>query len=85
MELGCNLYNMIGVILFIGLFYGMYNKSRICAIILLIFSIIHNIYFFITGINPLRIIIDLIITFFFAYCVYGTFVYHKIIIIKLNK
>ena len=80
-----NLYNTIGVILFFGLFYGMYKKSRICAIMLLLFSIIHNIYFIIIGITPLGIIIDLLITFFFAYCVYGTFVYHKIINFKLNE
>ena len=82
---GYNLYNMIGVILVIGLFYGMYKKSRICAIILLLFSVIHNIFFIIIGINLLGIIIDLLITFFFAYCVYGTFVYHKIINFKLNE
>jgi hypothetical protein len=82
---GCNLYNIIGIILFFGLFFGMYKKSRICAIMLLIFSIIHNIYFIIIGTNPLGIIIDLLITFFFAYCVYGTFVYHKIINFKLNE
>jgi len=43
---GYNLYNMIGVILVIGLFYGMYKKSRICAIIILLFSVIHNIFFY---------------------------------------
>ena len=80
--LGYNLYNTIGVILFFGLFYGMYKKSRICAIILLLFSITHNIYYIIIGINLLGIIIDLLITLFFAYCVYGTFVYHKIVNFK---
>jgi len=83
--LGYNLYNTIGIIFIFGLFYGMYKKSRICAIILLLFSVVHNIYFIIIGINPLGIIIDLLITFFFAYCVYGTFVYHKIINFKLNE
>jgi hypothetical protein len=82
---GYNLYNIIGVILFIGLFYGMYKKSRICAIILFLFSIINTFYSIIIGTNALGIIIDLMLTFFFGYCVYGTFVYHKIINFKLNE
>ena len=85
MESGHNLYNIIGFILFFGFFYGMYKKSRICAITLFLCSIMNNVYSVMIGTNPLGIIIDLLVTSFFAYCVYGTFVYHKIISFKLNE
>lgn len=80
-----NLYNMIEVIIFLGLFYGMYKQSRICAISLFLISVINNILLIIKDINPLGIIMSLLFTLFFAYCVYGTFVYHKIINFKLNE
>ena len=76
---------MIEVILIFGLFYGMYKQSRICAITIFLMSVINNILLIIKGINPLGIIMGLLFTLFFAYCVYGTFVYHKIISFKLNE
>jgi hypothetical protein len=80
-----NLYNMIEVILLFGLFYGLYKQSRICAITLFLMSVINNILLIMKGVNLLGIITGLLFTLFFAYCVYGTFVYHKIISFKLNK
>lgn len=76
---------MIEFILFIALFYGMYKQSRICAIILFLISVIKDILLIMKGTNLLGLIIGLLFTCFFAYCVYGTFVYHKIISFKLNE
>jgi hypothetical protein len=75
---------MIEFILLIILFYGLYKQSRICAIILFLMSVINDILLIMIGTNLLKIIIGLLFTCFFAYSVYGTFVYHKIISFKLN-
>ena len=83
--LGYNSVNMIEVIFPFGLIYGMYKQSRICAITLFLMSVMNSILLIIKGVNPLGIIISLLFTLFFAHCVYGTFVYHKIINFKFNQ
>ena len=43
-DLGFNLYELLDVFLLWGLAFGVYKKSRICAVLLLVFVIISKIY-----------------------------------------
>jgi hypothetical protein len=79
--LGMDSYSLVDVLLAYGLSYGIYRKSRICAMALLIYFVICKIYILIygRGTNPLGILVGLLLTFFYAYGAYGTFLYNKLI------
>jgi hypothetical protein len=75
---GFNLYNLLDVGLIYGLSFGIYRKSRICAVILFIYFIASKIVVFVETQNFSGFPIALI----FAYCFYrgiwGTFKFHKL-------
>jgi hypothetical protein len=74
-----NPYMFIDVVLAFGLSFGIYKKSRICAVIMLGYYIASRIFFWETlkG-NPLGLIVSIAFIYFFWQGVQGTFAYHKI-------
>lgn len=72
------LYALVYIILELGLAFGVYKKSRVCAVILFICFVLSNIYMLSNGVNNL---VGLIISVAFATCYFqgirGTIYYHK--------
>ncbi|NCQ83899.1 MAG: hypothetical protein GPJ00_05005 [Microcystis aeruginosa W13-18] len=74
-----NPYVFIDVVLYFGLSFGIYKKSRICAVIMFGYYIASRIYFWevLKG-NPLFLIVSITFIYFLWQGVQGTFAYHKI-------
>ncbi|MFM7910222.1 MAG: hypothetical protein ACKPA9_35320 [Microcystis sp.] len=69
----------IDVVLTFGLSFGIYKKSRICAVIMFGYYIASRIFFWeILKGNPLGLIVSIAFIYFFWQGVQGTFAYHKI-------
>jgi hypothetical protein len=76
-----NLYSLIDVFIAYGLSFGIYRKSRICALLICLYFVASKIYIIIEGgrdIRPFGIFVGLVFAVFFAYGAYGTIIYHKI-------
>ena len=73
-----NPWALIDVVLIFGIAYGIYRKSRCCALIMLIYFAVSKIILFLDGMTTLsNLIIGLIFFFFYFKGVTGTFAYHK--------
>ena len=74
-----NPYMFIDVVLTFGLSFGIYKKSRICAVIMLGYYIASRILLWevLKG-DPLSLILSIAFIYFFWQGVQGTFAYHKI-------
>ncbi|TRV47309.1 MAG: hypothetical protein EWV53_01420 [Microcystis panniformis Mp_MB_F_20051200_S9] len=74
-----NPYVFIDVVLYFVLSFGIYKKSRICAVIMLGYYIASRIFFWevLKG-NPLVLIVSIAFIYFLWQGVQGTFAYHKI-------
>ncbi len=74
-----NPYMFIDVVLAFGLSFGIYKKSRICAVIMFGYYIASRIFFWevLKG-DPLGLILSITFIYFFWQGVQGTFAYHKI-------
>jgi hypothetical protein len=76
---GClNKYYIVDMALLFGLAYGVYRRSRTCAVLLLAYAIASQAMFFSRGRQPSAIALVSAGTFFTAYAlgVIGTFVSH---------
>ena len=72
---------LIDTALILGLAFGIYKKSRVCAVLMLIYCILSKI-LFMAAIGKLSVtatVIVLIFVYFFWQGVWGTFAYHKLI------
>jgi hypothetical protein len=74
-----NIRSLVDVFLIYGLSFGIYRKSRTCAILMLVYFVISKGLMYIE--NPRMIGSGLIVAIGFGYCFYrgitGTFAYHK--------
>jgi hypothetical protein len=61
-----------------GLSYGVYRKSRTCAVILLSFYALDKIVFYIDSGRMAGIVVTLIFIYYFAKGIEGTFTYHRL-------
>ncbi|WP_027624797.1 hypothetical protein [Clostridium lundense] len=72
------LYTLIFIILDLGLAFGVYKKSRICAVILFVYFTLSQLHMLSNGMNN---IVGLILSLAFATCFFqgirGTIYYHK--------
>lgn len=71
-----SIWNLADVVLIFGLAFGMYKKSRICAVLMLVYFVWSKIEQM-TGPNPSKgIILAIIFVVFYWQAVVGTFKYH---------
>ena len=69
----------IDVAIVLGLTYGMYRKSRTCAILLLAFFLLNKLIMWIEAGSPTGLPLALVFMWFFAQGVIGTFQHHKLV------
>jgi hypothetical protein len=84
--LGLNLYSLINVVLGLGLAFGVYKKSRVCAVILFIFYVVGQLEILISGMGSIGSFI-MSVAFATGYFqgIRGTIHYHKNKKIEINE
>jgi hypothetical protein len=74
-----SIYKMfIDIVLFFGLAFGIYKKSRTCATILLVYFTVSQIFLRIETSQTSGIFVSILFIYFFWQGVSGTFAYHKL-------
>ena len=76
--LGFSAWNFLDVFLIFGLGFGIYKKSRTCAILLFIYFLISKILIVMENGNIGSMIFSIIFFYFYFYGIVGTFSYHKL-------
>ena len=75
--LGFDAWEFVDVALLVGLTYGIYRKSRACAVLMVIYFVASKILLFIQTGKPSGIVLGLVFAYFYVQGVVGTFAYHK--------
>ena len=75
--LGITAWELIDVTLILGLAFGIYKKSRACAVIMLIYFIYAKIFLTISTGTMTGLPVALVFIYFYWQGVAGTFAYHK--------
>lgn len=75
--LGFNALNFVDVALVLGLTYGIYRKSRACAVLMVVYFVASKIYLMVLTGKPTGIVMGLVFTYFYVQGVIGTFAYRK--------
>ena len=70
-------WELIDVALILGLTYGIYRKSRACALLMLVYFLISKALLFAQDSKPNGIVMSLIFGYCYVQGVRGTFAYHK--------
>jgi hypothetical protein len=76
---GFTAWELTDVALIFGLAYGIYKKSRTCAVLMLVYFICAKILIMYETGKPSGLIMALIFIYYFALGVSGTYDYHKIV------
>ena len=70
-------WELIDVALILGLTYGIYRKSRACALLMLVYFLISKALLFAQDSKGNGIVMSLIFGFYYVQGVRGTFAYHR--------
>lgn len=71
---GFSAWNLVDVALIFGLGFGIYKKSRTCALLMFVYFVVSKI---IMKNNASGFFVAMIFLYFYAMCVLGTFQYHE--------
>jgi hypothetical protein len=77
--LGFSAWELIDVAFIFGLAFGIYKKSRTCAVLMLIYFIGAKILIMLETGKPSGLIMAIVFIYYFAQGVAGTFEYHKLV------
>ncbi len=77
--MGFDLWNLLDVFLIFGLTYGIYRKSRVCAITMLVYFVGNRLLFFSElGLSAGGLFGAILFGYFFFQGIRGTLVYHSL-------
>ena len=76
--LGYSAWELIDVALIFGLTFGIYKKSRTCAILMLVYFVVSKIMLMIDARPSTGLVMAIVFIYFYAMGVVGTFQYHKL-------
>jgi hypothetical protein len=62
----------------LGLSYGVYRKSRVCAVLMLAFFLLNKVIMWMNAGTPNGVVMSLVFFWLFGQGVVGTFEYHKL-------
>ena len=71
-------WNFVDVFLIFGLTFGIYKKSRFCAVAMLVYFVLSKIYIFMATGKASGVIFAMIFLYYYVRGVQGTFAYHKL-------
>ena len=75
---GLDGYAFIDIAIMLGLSYGVYRKSRVCAVLMLAFFLLNKIIMWMNAGTPNGVVMSLVFFWLFGQGVVGTFEYHKL-------
>ena len=75
--LGFDAWSFIDVALIFGLAFGIYKKSRTCAVVMLAYFVLSKIVLMIEAGKPSGLLMAFVFGYYFWQGVQGTFAYHK--------
>ena len=75
--LGFTVWELFDVALIAGLTYGIYRKSRTCAVLMLLYFIASKIFIMIETGKPTGLVLGILFAYFYWQGVSGTFSYHR--------
>ncbi|HEY1287767.1 MAG TPA: hypothetical protein VGF58_05525 [Burkholderiales bacterium] len=75
--LGYSAVELIDVVLVFGLTFGIYKKSRTCAVLMLVYFVISKAFLMMEMRSASPMIVGLIFMYFYTMGVVGTFQYHR--------
>ena len=70
-------WEFLDVALILGLTYGIYRKSRVCAVLMIVYFLISKIIMFAESGKANGIILTIVFLYYYGQGVVGTFAYHK--------
>lgn len=85
MSKGGSLWRLVDVFLIFGLTFGIYRKSRICAVIIFVYCVVSIILSSINAGRPAVSAGMVFLLYFFFQGIRGTFAYHKITETEVGK
>jgi hypothetical protein len=71
-------WEFLDVALILGLTYGIYRKSRVCALLMFLYFLASKILMFVQSGKPNGIVMGIIFLYYYGQGVAGTFAYHKL-------
>jgi len=71
-------WNLVDVALIVGLAFGIYKRSRVCAVTMLVYFVASKILIMVQTEKPTGLVLGLIFGYFFWQGIRGTFAYHKL-------
>jgi len=77
--LGFSAWDLLDVVLICGLVYGIYRKSRICAVLMLLYFIVSKIVIIRETGSPAGLALALVFIYYYIQGVIGTFRYHNLL------
>lgn len=75
--LGFSVWSLGDVAFILGLTYGIYRKSRVCAVLMLAYFVLSKIILMLEAGKPSGLLVALIFGYFYAQGIVGTFAFHK--------
>lgn len=76
--LGLGAWNLLDVALIFGLAFGIYKKSRVCAVLMLVYYLASKIFEMVETEKATGLVVALFFSYFFWQGVRGTFAHHKL-------
>ena len=76
---GFNAWSFLDVVLIFGLTFGIYRKSRVCAVVMLVYFVLSKIYLWTITPSFIGLLVSLIFLFCYVQGVIGTFRYHRLV------
>src|SRR5262249_9957703 len=77
--LGYSAVELVDVALVFGLTFGIYKKSRTCAVLMLVYFVISKVIIMMEMRSASPMIVGLLFMYFYALGVVGTFQYHRLV------
>lgn len=75
--LGFTAWSLLDVALIFGLAFGIYKKSRTCAVLMLAYFVLSKIILMMEAGKPSGLLVALIFGYFYVQGILGTFAFHK--------
>ena len=76
--LGFSAWELLDVALILGMAFGIYKKSRTCAVLMFLYFIASKILIMAETCKPTGILVALLFAYFYWQGISGTFAYHKL-------
>lgn len=74
---GIDAWSLIDVVFILGFSYGVYRKSRTCAILLFVIFLLSKVITWVDSGRPSGLPLALVFLWYYAQGIVGTFAYHK--------